>query len=184
MNKEEINKLNEAIEHCEDVISNLKLKENCDECLKQHEQLKEWLEDYKFIKEKIEWLKEEMTEQAFNLVFSTQEFLHSWYKGIQIISAENAILQKKLSDYENPQPYKFEELKEGIWIWDDVEKCCFKCNPTISTDMAQCVTYNAFWYNCGEDEDEFFEEYDEFEEGRFFPVTKALEYQRKEDEND
>ena len=77
----------------------------------------------------------------------------------------------------NPQPYKFEELKEGIWVWDDGEKCCFKCNPAISTDMAQCVTYNAFWYNCGEDEDEFFEEYDEFEEGRFFPVTKALEYQ-------
>ena len=24
----------------------------------------------------------------------------------------------------------------------------------------------------------------EFEEGRFYPVTKALEYQRKEDEND
>ena len=78
----------------------------------------------------------------------------------------------------NPQPYKFEELKEGIWVWDDGEKCCFKCNPAISTDMAQCVTYNAFWYNCGEDEDEFFEEYDEFEEGRFFPVTKALEYQK------
>lgn len=47
MNKEELNKLNEAIEHCEDVISNLKLKENCDECLKQHEQLKKWLIEYK-----------------------------------------------------------------------------------------------------------------------------------------
>lgn len=78
----------------------------------------------------------------------------------------------------NPQPYKFEELKKGMWVWDDGEKCCFKCNPAISTDMAQCVTYNAFWYNCGEDEDEIFEEYDEFEEGRFFPVTKAMEYQK------
>ena len=79
----------------------------------------------------------------------------------------------------NPQPYKFEELKKGMWVWDDGEKCCFKCNPAISTDMAQCVTYNAFWYNCGEDEDEFFEEYDGFEEGRFFPVTKAMEYQKE-----
>ena len=77
---------------------------------------------------------------------------------------------------ENPQPYKFEDLHKGMWVWDDKSKCCFKCNPAISTDMAQCVTYNAFWYNCGEDEDEFFEEYDEFEEGRFFPVTKAMEY--------
>lgn len=86
-------------------------------------------------------------------------------------------LDYELNDIYHPQPYKFEELKEGIWIWDDVEKCCFKCNPAISTDMAQCVTYNSFWYNCGEDEDEFFEEYDEFEEGRFFPITKAMEYQ-------
>lgn len=163
MNKEEINKLNEAIEHCEDVISNLKLKENCDECLKQHEQLKEWLEDYKFIKEKIEWLKEEMTEQAFNLVFSTQEFLHSWYKGIQIISAENAILQKKLSDYENPQPYKFEELHEDMWFWHDSYKRCYQIYY-IENDR------NLIYLNHDN-------EYINFEENLFFPVTKAMEYQ-------
>lgn len=87
-------------------------------------------------------------------------------------------IRKLVNEHFNPQPYKFEELHEGMWVWDDKELCCFKCNPAISTDMAQCVTYNAFWYNCGEDEDEFFEEYDEFEEGRFFPITKALEYQK------
>lgn len=86
-------------------------------------------------------------------------------------------LDCELADIYYPRPYKFEELKKGMRVWDDGEKCCFKCNPAISTDMAQCVTYNAFWYNCGEDEDEFFEEYDEFEEGRYYPVTKALEYQ-------
>lgn len=112
--------LDEAIEHCDEVVQ----KEDCSKCAKEHEQLKEWLEELKELK--------------------------------------------------NPQPYKFEDLHKGMWVWDDGEKCCFKCNPAISTDMAQCVTYNAFWYNCGEDEDEFFEEYDEFEEGRFFPVTKAL----------
>ena len=77
----------------------------------------------------------------------------------------------------NPEPYKFEELKKGMWIWDDKGLYCFECNPAISKNGTRCVTYNAFWYNCGEDEDEFFEEYDEFEEGRFFPVTKAMEYQ-------
>lgn len=50
MNKKELNKLNEAIEHCENVISNLKLKGDCDECLKQHEQLKEWLIELKDLK--------------------------------------------------------------------------------------------------------------------------------------
>ena len=87
-------------------------------------------------------------------------------------------IEKCVVDYvKNLQPYKFEDLKKGMWVWDDKGLYCFECNPAISTDMAQCVTYNAFWYNCGEDEDEFFEEYDEFEEGRFFPITKALEYQ-------
>lgn len=88
-------------------------------------------------------------------------------------------IEKCVVDYvKNLQPYKFEDLKKGMWVWDNKGLYCFECNPAISTDMAQCVTYNAFWYNCGEDEDEFFEEYDEFEEGRFFPVTKALEYQK------
>lgn len=86
-------------------------------------------------------------------------------------------IETLIVEFINPQPYKFEDLHKGMWVWDDKSKCCFKCNPAISTDMAECVTYNAFWYNCGEDEDEFFEEYDEFEEGRFFPITKALEYQ-------
>ena len=99
-------------------------------------------------------------------------------KGLKVVIEAGQYSSKKLNELRNPQPYKFEELKKGMWVWDDGEKCCFKCNPAISTDMAQCVTYNAFWYNCGEDEDEFFEEYDEFEEGRFFPITKALEYQK------
>lgn len=87
-------------------------------------------------------------------------------------------IEKCVVDYVNSlQPYKFEELKKGMWVWDDKGLYCFECNPAISKNGTRCVTYNAFWYNCGEDEDEFFEEYDEFEEGRFFPVTKALEYQ-------
>lgn len=99
-------------------------------------------------------------------------------KGLKVVIEAGRYSSKKLNELRSPQPYKFEDLKKGMWVWDDGEKCCFKCNPAISTDMAQCVTYNAFWYNCGEDEDEFFEEYDEFEEGRFFPVIKAMEYQK------
>ena len=98
-------------------------------------------------------------------------------KGLKVVIEAGQYSSKKLNELRNPKPYKFEELKKDMWVWDDKSKCCFRCNPAISTDMAQCVTYNAFWYNCGEDEDEFFEEYDEFEEGRFFPITKALEYQ-------
>lgn len=103
-------------------------------------------------------------------------------KGLKVVIEAGQYSSKKLNELRNPQPYKFEELKKGMWVWDNKGLYCFKCNPAISTDMAQCVTYSHFWINCGDEEDEFFEEYDEFEEGRFFPITKALEYQRKEDE--
>lgn len=85
-------------------------------------------------------------------------------------------LQDELDAIKNPQPYKFEDLKEGMWVWDNVEKCCFPCSPAISTDMAQCVTYNSFWFNDGWDKDEFMEDYSLFEEGRYYHVTKALQY--------
>lgn len=168
--------LDEAIRHCDEVILNLKLKKNCDECLKQHEQLKKWLIEYKnLIKEhfelveKVEWLKEEMTESAFNLVFSTQEFLHSWYKGIQITSAENAILQRKLSCYENSQPYKLEDLKEGMWVFDCIKNRVNKIIETFNADFG--IPYIKI--------DDGFGEWVivEFEENRFFPITKAMEYQ-------
>ena len=87
------------------------------------------------------------------------------------------VFMQLIEEHFNPKPYKFENLYKGMWVWDDKGLYCFECNPAISKNGTRCVTYNAFWYNCGEDEDEFFEEYDEFEEGRFFPVTKALEYQ-------
>lgn len=47
MGAEELSQLNEAINHCDEVILKLKNNDNCEECLKQHEQLKHWLEMYK-----------------------------------------------------------------------------------------------------------------------------------------
>lgn len=69
--------------------------------------------------------------------------------------------------FDNP-PLKFEELKEGMWIWDDKNKYYFECNPRISTDMTECVWYESFWYKTGEGYDEFYEDYVEFEENRFY----------------
>lgn len=127
-------------------------------------------------------LTKEECKEAVSILKNQHEYLSFTLRAnypfsIEMIRKVQDCFEQLIKEYFNPQPYKFDELKKGMWVWDDKSKCCFKCNPAISTDMAQCVTYNAFWYNCGEDEDEFFEEYDEFEEGRFFPVTKALEYQ-------
>ena len=155
---------------------------NCDvveQLIKEHFESKEITLEFKHFKlYKNNTLKSMSKDELINYIHMLH---HNWsVSDEQLFNVIEKIktLQDGLDAIENPQPYKFEELKKGMWVWDDGEKCCFKCNPAISTDMAQCVTYNAFWYNCGEDEDEFFEEYDEFEEGRFFPVTKALEYQK------
>ena len=43
----------------------------------RYELLEQLIKEHFELVEKIKWLKEEMTEPAFNLVFSTQEFLHN-----------------------------------------------------------------------------------------------------------
>ena len=120
-------------------------------------------------------------EVLMDLIKEHFELVEKYEENLKYIDEQHRVITRMFSSIEkdlNPKPYKFEELKKGMWVWDDKGLYCFECNPAISTDMAQCVTYNAFWYNCGVDEEEFFEEYDEFEEGRFFPVTKAMEYQK------
>lgn len=67
----------------------------------------------------------------------------------------------------NPQPYKFENLKVGMWVWDEKEK---KCNKIIEIEGR-----NIDFYYITESIDRFIVE---FEENRFYHVTKALEYQK------
>lgn len=74
----------------------------------------------------------------------------------------------RLQSLNNNPPLKFDELKENMWVWDNKYKYYFECNPRISTDMAKCVWYESFWYNTGEGHDEFYEDYIEFEENRFY----------------
>ena len=65
------------------------------------------------------------------------------------------------------QPYTFEDLKPNMWLWDEKEK---KCNKIIEIEGK-----NIDFYYITESIDRFIVE---FEEGRFYPVTKALEYQK------
>lgn len=83
-------------------------------------------------------------------------------------------LDYELNDIYHPQPYKFEELYKGLWVWDDDKKQCIECAPGKNVMGEKCVWY---WYDY-DFEGELSEDYIEFEEGRFFPVTKALEYQK------
>ena len=84
-------------------------------------------------------------------------------------------LDYELNDIYHPQPYKFEELKRGMpYYHDGLEKFCLLVSKrnkdtivlSICTEEGSSIVYVGF------------------EEGRFFPITKAMEYQWKEDEND
>ena len=85
-------------------------------------------------------------------------------------------IRKLVNEHFNPQPYKFEELKKGMWVWDDKNEM-FILITFIDKQfkkMHVCLTeYDGF-------NDEYVNvEYTEyFEEGRFFPITKAMEHQK------
>ena len=36
------------------------------------------------------------------------------------------LLEEFIQDVFNPQPYKFEDLKKGMWVWDNQLKWCFE----------------------------------------------------------
>lgn len=78
-----------------------------------------------------------------------------------------------IKEHFDPQPYKFEELHEGMWVWDDVEK---KCNKIININTVKLLlpTSNSDkkigFYYITENPLRYIVE---FEENRFFPVTKA-----------
>ncbi|MBS4883239.1 MAG: hypothetical protein KHZ85_00495 [Amedibacillus dolichus] len=75
---------------------------------------------------------------------------------------------ERLISINNPQPYKFEDLKEGMWVWDNQLKWCF--------EIAICIVEIKGYENL-----KMFKvkNYDDsltlmiFEENRFYPVQMA-----------
>lgn len=66
-----------------------------------------------------------------------------------------------------PKPYKFEDLKEGMWIWDNKNKVKLLIGYCYSED-------DMAYYNFSNPEDYKYIHFN-FEENRFFPVEKAME---------
>nr|DAV20233.1 MAG TPA: hypothetical protein [Caudoviricetes sp.] len=36
------------------------------------------------------------------------------------------VIENLINEHFNPQPYKFEDLKKGMWVWDNQLKWCFE----------------------------------------------------------
>lgn len=91
------------------------------------------------------------------------------------IIKESLELNKPCQEYAlyKPQPYKLVDLKPKMWVWDDKFKDCIK----IKKVFEPCELYPNGSFKSYHDLNEEDCDFVEFEEGRFFPVTKALEYQ-------
>ena len=117
--------------------------------------------------EKMGWLKNAVSDEAFELIFRNEKEVKDWIDRGQWHVQKVKDLKDELFNIQNPQPYKFEELKKGMWVWDEKEK---KCNKIIEIEGR-----NIDFYYITESIDRFIVE---FEENRFYPVTKAMEYQK------
>ena len=80
-------------------------------------------------------------------------------------------LDCELNDVYNPKPYKFEDLKPNMWVWDNVEKECLYVIKFFAAPFtgAKYFSYLGIYKNLEE-----IKKLDiKFEENRFFPVQMA-----------
>lgn len=80
--------------------------------------------------------------------------------------------EKELQNIYLNKPYKFEDLKVGMWLWDIIWEECFEICEIFPKDNEIHVLIHKNRINVKRYEPI------KFEEGRFFPVTKAMEYQK------
>lgn len=76
-------------------------------------------------------------------------------------------LDCELSDVYNPKPYKFEDLKPNMWVWDDLIKECVQLDEDCFEPNNVILILMRGNYGYRESTRTF------FEENRFFPVQYA-----------
>ena len=87
-----------------------------------------------------------------------------------LIVMDRMLLQELV---ENIKPYKFEDLKPNMWVWDDEFKDCIK----IKIVFEPCKLYPKGSLKAYHDLNEEQLNFIEFEENRLFPVQMANEVQ-------
>lgn len=83
------------------------------------------------------------------------------------------VVERLIKEHFDAPPYRFDELKINMWVWDDKFKDCMK----IKIVFKPCKLYPNGSFKAYHDLNEEELNFVEFEEGRFFPPTKAMEYQ-------
>ena len=80
---------------------------------------------------------------------------------------ESLIIRDLVEEHFNPQPLKFEELHENMWVYDVKNKCCIYIEEFTVNNQMMIIRYpmsnrdsNCEWCN--------------FEENRLYPILKSL----------
>lgn len=97
-------------------------------------------------------------------------------RGLDIADVKDAIslgivgYEKMLNLLFNPKPYNFEDLKVGMWVWDNVAKeCLYVVRPFITTGVrVKYFTCLGIW-----NLEKIKKLNMKFEENRFFPMEYA-----------
>ena len=156
-------------EECEKALEVLDCKAHygCDKGYSQDEELCKICENKDFIEMDV---LEQLIKERFDDNGNVRAIANIVIDKDEIKETVKEMVDDSVNKILNPQPYKFEDLKPNMWVWDDVDEVCRKLE-SIAT-MSEWI-----WFYIDESEKETIDIL--FEEGRFFPVTKALEYQKK-----
>lgn len=85
--------------------------------------LKSLIEEH-FSNPQIDWLKNCMGEEIFNLIFSSQEEVNKWFDRIKWHVKKCDELGRQLDLLKYNPPLKFDELNKGYPIYDNDEIVC------------------------------------------------------------
>jgi len=81
--------------------------------------------------EKLNWLEKYMDKDVFDLIFSCEENVKEWHERMVYNNRKLHELFEEVEVLKSNTPLKFDELKKGMWVWDDVRK---------NYDQMKCVT--------------------------------------------
>ena len=127
--------------------------------------------------EKMGWLKNAVSDEAFELIFRNEKEVKDWIDRGQWHVQKVKDLKDELFNIQNPQPYKFEDFRIGLWVYDSQPECeeftFFKITKILLESDCDYLYHDK---NKKVFIDNMTGHAREFEEDRFFPVTKALRY--------
>ena len=150
-------------EECEKALEVLDCKAHygCDKGYSQDEELCKICENKDFIEMDV---LEQLIKERFDDNGNVRAIANIVIDKDEIKETVKEMVDDSVNKILNPQPYKFEDLKKEMWVWDDKKMDFYHvCEKIVNKDGTKILA-NETHYRL-------------FEENRFFPITKALQYQ-------